>query len=102
MVVEPESCPLSQGNHWGSKCESTRSYVVAQLVESPIAIVVDSPFYILNSTFWKTFTIHPQVFTIKPKPSQFSCSFHNSALIAMPCGNATTLVNQRNPLSLQV
>ncbi|WP_293018828.1 hypothetical protein [Moorena sp. SIO3I8] len=34
--------------------------------------------------------------------SQFSCRLHNSALIAMPCGNTTTLVNQRNPLSLQV
>ncbi|NEO82024.1 MULTISPECIES: hypothetical protein [unclassified Moorena] len=39
MVVEPQSCPVCQGNHWESKCESTRSYVVAQLVERPIEIV---------------------------------------------------------------
>ncbi|NEO65760.1 MAG: IS66 family transposase [Moorea sp. SIO4G2] len=39
VVVEPQSCPICQGNQWESRDCSTRSYVVAQLVEHPIEIV---------------------------------------------------------------
>ncbi|NEO65761.1 MAG: IS66 family transposase [Moorea sp. SIO4G2] len=39
VVVEPQSCPICKGNQWESRDCSTRSYVVAQLVERPIEIV---------------------------------------------------------------
>ncbi|NEQ11694.1 MULTISPECIES: DUF6444 domain-containing protein [unclassified Moorena] len=39
VVVEPQRSPNCQGNHWESRDCSTRSYVVAQLVEHPIEIV---------------------------------------------------------------